>query len=1321
MDATILSPRPDPEGVARYVHRPTLKHVQYRRPEYFSQYFSPRSILPSRNFMALQEVIEGMDIENDPWIKQTRARIAKLSPGSTRDNLDQKLSKTVAKGDTSTHRGLREFCRAAAAICVDVGPWAADWYVAEVIEKAKAEGGPFQLVVRRWQDAEKHYLMEALEKVSTSLVPVSFDPADICAGCNDRFNVLIEALMKEKLDFDNAGIEFSGIVFVTRRDAVIALAEVLQHHPLTKDTFRIGSLLGRSSDNRRTSFLDNTRSIITRGTTVTLDDFKLGHKNLIISTNVAEEGVDVQSCRSVIRWDPPPNMISWAQSRGRAMKGKSNFVIMTEIGTDPPVLHWEESERKTIESYKDQSRGFQEEVEEEDDSDESEMTFRVEKTGYVFYLETTTRDSNCLFDRATLTLRSAISHLNHFCAVMPSAGYGNCLPVFETDPPELPENSPSTSRATGTTPAVQAPFGATVRLPHYLPHDIREFKTPRIHPNKNSAKRCVAFQAYKALYEFHGDKLLDDHLLPLSYIGGMETLFTTGIEKLKGSSATALQMNPWASESDDLCWWAFKLSIDQLQDMVLIVRRELPRLLDEELPVLYIPDRGTVTVNMEPLGRVDDLSFTLKDAREFTRRLLWRIPGSRYTLKWKETDFEYLLHPFGEVRDPVWDTRWQWATKDIDGPPDDGSLALDAFGRKFDYPSDVTHVQTSHKPGDYRFIRWRHEPLSEKEEERIRQEYTNRKVFDLEITYPLLEVGDGGRKDFTIPLPVESIETKSDVDHRDTQLLVASHARLILASPDRSRWAGLLPSLLRQMSIIYTAISFRDTLLASTPLYDIPLGYLTTALTLPVTRALTDYERMETLGGSVLRLLTCVQIMADHPFWHGGYLTAGKDHVVAKVSLARAATENGLTQWIICETFFPVKWSPLLHQKGDPGGRGGRRREEKKEGAKQVDLSTKAIADVVATLIGASYVHGSFDLGMECLKLFGFGVEWQPLGESVQKMFSMVEALDGAGIPVDLVLSVEKMLGFKFTKKSLIVEALTHPSYALGVRTRPYDRLEFLGHAVLDMVVSHFIYCASTGKDYSPSQMYHRKIAVTNQHFLAFICLDTNTYTDGFMARTPDDETVIFGREERSVHLWQRLLQSNSQVVEDMAATRARYEKGKEGITMALREGGIYPWAALTALQAPKFFSDIIGSLLGAVYLDSRGHMGEVRKVLGTFGILPVLERIVAEGVDVHQPVARLEKWAAKLKPQKIVQYHFEVVEKRITCTIEMGGKLDQVGGEKSETTSADLDKELQTIAVAEAEYRGNGSNEAVKFEAAERAIQVLGIRGGDPQMEIVT
>ena len=50
---------------------------------------------------------------------------------------------------------------------------------------------------------------------------------------------------------------------------------------------------------------------------------------------------------------------------------------------------------------------------------------------------------------------------------------------------------------------------------------------------------------------------------------------------------------------------------------------------------------------------------------------------------------------------------------------------------------------------------------------------------------------------------------------------------------------------------------------------------------------------------------------------------------------------------------------------------------------------------------------------------------------------------------------LEKRLGYTFKKKALIIEALTHKSYK-----KPYnnERLEFLGDAVLDLLVGEFLF-----------------------------------------------------------------------------------------------------------------------------------------------------------------------------------------------------------------------------------------------------------------------
>ena len=51
--------------------------------------------------------------------------------------------------------------------------------------------------------------------------------------------------------------------------------------------------------------------------TETLDDLRSGAKNLIISTSICREGIDIGACNIVICFEKPPNLKSFIQRRGR--------------------------------------------------------------------------------------------------------------------------------------------------------------------------------------------------------------------------------------------------------------------------------------------------------------------------------------------------------------------------------------------------------------------------------------------------------------------------------------------------------------------------------------------------------------------------------------------------------------------------------------------------------------------------------------------------------------------------------------------------------------------------------------------------------------------------------------------------------------------------------------------------------------------------------------------------------------------------------------------------------------------------------------------
>jgi len=362
------------------VHRPEFKHVIYREPEYLLSGTPPSSSLQS-----LKEVVASLNIEEDPWVIDKRAELRKpeLELGPRRSRVDQQLSKTIDKQSTFTHRGLRDFERAADEICSDLGEWAADWYIQQVCKQAASAGGTFPEFSFSWSESERKYLLKHLTRIKVA--PIPDDPEDIPRRSSDKVEKLIEILLGEKAFFESLEMEYRGLIFVTRRDAVLALTEILAQHPRTANVFSVGGLLGESGNFRRHSFLDITRRLLRQPADKTLNDFRIGELNLIIATAVAEEGLDIQACCNVVRWDLPANMVSWAQSRGRARKQRSSFVLMHSdtLAFASTMKRWEEQEQDMTRLYNTRSELHcsDEDRPTDDEDEDGGLRFTIEETG----------------------------------------------------------------------------------------------------------------------------------------------------------------------------------------------------------------------------------------------------------------------------------------------------------------------------------------------------------------------------------------------------------------------------------------------------------------------------------------------------------------------------------------------------------------------------------------------------------------------------------------------------------------------------------------------------------------------------------------------------------------------------------------------------------------------------------------------------------------------------------------------------------------------------------------------------------------------------
>lgn len=356
------TPRVHRHELLKHTHRPVLHRVWYA-PSDLAIHGGGSQILG-----ALVYRLRTLDIEDDPYVKKLRR-----SPCN-----GMELQKVLLEGKTYCSEQLRKFVERSCHILEELGGWAADYFIHTSIRQLKVAFGDSSLPGDwDWDDEEKAYMVEILSQIPTPNLQVDFaDPADMPIA--PKLESLI-AFLGHRYD-----TEFSGIVFAKQRATVGVMAKVLSVHPLTKDRFRCAAYVGWSNSHYRKDILGELLSMHMQRDT--LDDFRSGRKNLIIATDVLEEGIDISACGLVVCYDKPANLKSFIQRRGRARQMQSTYTIMFATNDDSPdIRRWKDLERAMVQAYQDDQRQLQEVCNLEDEDEEVAGRFVVESTWYEHY------------------------------------------------------------------------------------------------------------------------------------------------------------------------------------------------------------------------------------------------------------------------------------------------------------------------------------------------------------------------------------------------------------------------------------------------------------------------------------------------------------------------------------------------------------------------------------------------------------------------------------------------------------------------------------------------------------------------------------------------------------------------------------------------------------------------------------------------------------------------------------------------------------------------------------------------------------------------
>lgn len=171
----------------------------------------------------------------------------------------------------------------------NLGPWCSDSLWREMLNRAHMHGLYTDSYApnRKFSQIESDSVKQAYE---------------LCSPTSPNPDILNEHLFTPKtkelincLKAIHSQPNFCGIIFVERRHTAKSIKILVNALDIFKETVRCDILIGHggiSRGNIRMKFHDQN-SVIQK--------FRTGEVNLLIATNVAEEGLDIQSCNYVIR------------------------------------------------------------------------------------------------------------------------------------------------------------------------------------------------------------------------------------------------------------------------------------------------------------------------------------------------------------------------------------------------------------------------------------------------------------------------------------------------------------------------------------------------------------------------------------------------------------------------------------------------------------------------------------------------------------------------------------------------------------------------------------------------------------------------------------------------------------------------------------------------------------------------------------------------------------------------------------------------------------------------------------------------------------
>ena len=840
--------------------------------------------------------------------------------------------------------------------------------------------------------------------------------------------------------------------------------------------------------------------------------------------------------------------------------------------------------------------------------------------------------------QALLTLDNAIPNLYHFCAKLPRAAYVDPRPEF-----------------------ICSRHGDVVRakvtLPLCVDQSVRVAESKSPWKTEKNAMKDAAFQAYLALYSA---KLVNDYLLPTLIHDDLLTELRTSPTDTRASLVKVReQLNPWVEVAKE--WRQSPGEIYQativsgMLDIMMLLPVPIP-----SLPPIRVQWDFSREVSLHFTARSSDTPTTSD-----TCALLQSAFGHRFPVRQEAHVVEFFAH--GE------NLACLMGKQDVQIPslhPGSGLIRdkLEPFS------AYIFQDFLARKP-DVKLVQ---NPYKNYEEAPDSAHLSLLKVpRRLNFVQKLPGPRNPSSKPYSTVVPVVRC-TVDDMPFKYYQ------------------FGRLIPVVMNHCEKYLLASLLSRTVLRDVQISDINL--IATAITASSAGGETNYQRLEFLGDTVLKMCTSVQLMAQYPLWHEGYLSEMKGRIVSNSSLYAAATKSGLDMFIITKQFNGHQWRPLYVDDALEMATDGDR-----------EMSSKIPADVVESLLGAAMLDGGISKALACLQIFLPRSDWQ--WESLEARRSILfQRAPDAQLPPTL-QPLEILLGYTFQNKGLLVEAITHASCNSG--SASLERLEFLGDAILD----HLVVTKLWDYNLSHVKMHLMRTALVNADVLAFLCMELFIEQDLIDLVTEVEgisPQITEIHKTNKLALWQFMRHTSPHIGTEQQATSLRHKNIGSHIRTALEAGTHYPWALLARLQAQKFYSDIVESLIAAVWIDS-GSFEVCNQLVERIGIFKIMRRILDEDVQVLNPKEELGMLADTQRVKYVITFATAGERDKSESGSENGSESEKVGGKRLACKVFVGRREVVSVAdgVSVVEVETRAAEEAVRVLKAEKMEGIDGMVKG--------